>query len=1172
MRLNIRISLVIVLALVASSIAITQTSKATQSNRWATVINQLLDHPAPPPPMLKEAADAIAEKDRLAMLATSNPAQEPEPPENAPALEVIHFWQRQARAETGKQPSDKMSWRLLDACLQQPGNTCSTVMEYFPNTPSAYERVKADLDQPIPQKPTTFYTAQEGMDFLDQESSRRQFRAWLMQHSSYYRDELIQNARSVSSKNQIHLDNKDSLEALARLDWNTAKPIIESYLNNSEPLVQTLALKLMYIHAMENREEVTANTLRRQLLEMVSNSTVSAFARHDAFSVLASYEWQGRDEWISALLAKENLLSGKNHLLSEYVVAAPLKAAPDKWNPLFRQFIASNNPIVHNNAAKILESIVGHSPNPETLKLLLPWLTDAKWVGGSTEYERERVIKAFGKSQLPEAIPGLLWILQNEKESVRDEAAQALAQYSDPQVISQILPALNSAIKQGAVDDYSLSGMIALLVKFGRLSEQEKLIGLEMYAAECEISIDDWNENRTPRLGDPKTLRGWIGYTLLHHTFSEFRRQTNNPILITESIAGEVMERINVLRQEKPDVAAKLWIIAREWDFPIIDLAMAERIVSADADFEALLKALRRRQRLATNAGTILQPMLQQRGYGSGIAAILLEDDGEIRSILNGKDSEAQMALLACARVIRTALPVESVGKLLKAANKRLALAAERYLESEDSVAARALILAIHPNEALILGGSPNFNPKPKYKESETEWENSLREDVKQGRADEVFAEFEVQTSDTAPFRQNFSVEVRVRGEAATICRRKDTARQECRSLLSGELDALRSLFDDVSFDGLAPLPIPGGGLGGTSFEFVRINKRGGRRVFAANLYSLHSDYGFGLKMMTPHDKLSSFFAKLNATGEYELRYALKEKIKELETLSVDDEHPVISVCGQGPDIRALVKNQKDDTQKWHALREGKLAEEAEQPAMCPIVDAQEDLPESRRSKFGYRPPIWPISAKGFVIRNMDWNDVEGLWLCQTGKEPQLVYRGRAGSILVTPDGRWLIASIREQDESKLVRIDLKTNSVTEIDVDGWVYPVVREPLSGKVIIPIFVYDPKTEKRSEGNKLYDPVTGKLETIIGDVKPLKHQDDRPLQHVAGTNTEFWTAIPDYKAKNTRVGQYDARSFKFTSLMELPDIVFTSTSMWVDEKANWLYIAYNGHLLRLPFLRK
>jgi len=43
---------------------------------------------------------------------------------------------------------------------------------------------------------------------------------------------------------------------------------------------------------------------------------------------------------------------------------------------------------------------------------------------------------------------------------------------------------------------------------------------------------------------------------------------------------------------------------------------------------------------------------------------------------------------------------------------------------------------------------------------------------------------------------------------------------------------------------------------------------------------------------------------------------------------------------------------------------------------------------------------------------------------------------------------------------------------------------------------------------------------------------------------GTRDFYWAAIPDFKAKLTRVGRYDADAFKFTPVRELPDIIFTA----------------------------
>ena len=1164
MRLNIRISLVFVLALVASSIAITQTINATQSNRWATVINQLLDHPAPPPPMLLEVAKVLAER------RNENGRTNDELGDDASPNELIRFWEFQERRPTGKQPSEKVRWQLLEACFQPEGRDCSSVMNYLPDTPAGHERVKAYLDEPEQPISVSAYSLSKEDQVLLRKRRKGRFHDWLMLHSDYFRDDLLKKAREVSA-DRYQLKNQSSLEALVRLDWNAAKPILENYLNQAEPFVQTYALKQLYLHAVEHRETSQADAMRLRLLEIVSNPQTSEYAQGEAYDALTQREWPGRNEWFSALLAHENLLSRKNPLFSDDALANPIKAAPNDWNPLLSQLVASGNPTVHNNAALILATVALRKPNREALLPLLPWLTDPNWVTAGTEYDRYRIIKGSGELQLPEAVPGLLGIVQSETEFARIQAVEALARYRDLQVIARMIPILRAAIRQEPID-YSLEEMIRLLAANGGFTDLEVISAVESVATESTVTVDEWDEELWPNFQEPESLSAWIGHAVVwQHKFGPPNSYGVRRSAFTESVAMGLIARIKALQGERPDVAAKLWKVARALDFPVVNTALAERIVEADADLETTLLALRRRQHLAVSSGTTLQPIVKQNGYVSGLAAILLDDEDNARSILESKDREAQMALLASARVIRDGLPVDLVGKLLASTDKSLALAAERYLESEDSPAARQLILARHPDDALILGGAPDFDPKRKNEDDWIKWEEALRDVVKQGQAEEVFGEYQVYYSDAAaPDRKSF--EIHVRHAQATACRRKDEARKECRALSPEELSELRSLFEEIHFDDVKPLSLPGSGYGGTVQKFVRLNKNGGRRVYASDLFWLHSDPGLALKLLTPHDKLNVFFAKLKTTGEYELLYALKEKNRDLEVVSADDKHPVSQVCGQDGEVRALVREDPDyyAQPKWKTVKEGKLGGEANQPPNCPTVDAREDLPEAMRKGAVYAYPLWKTQTRDGIVRSMTWNEQHALWFSKAGSEPRLLTKESEQPEAVTPDGRWVIAVKRNRDaDSDLLRVDLKTGATTKIDVEGWTYPIVVEPLTGKIVIPTF----RDNRKIYEVKLYTPATNQLEMGIGEFEPLKHQHDRSLQPIAGSTNEFWAAIPDPDAKKTRVGRYDARSFKFTSLMELPDIVFTSTSMWVDEKANWLYIAYNGHLLRLPlFFRK
>jgi hypothetical protein len=86
-----------------------------------------------------------------------------------------------------------------------------------------------------------------------------------------------------------------------------------------------------------------------------------------------------------------------------------------------------------------------------------------------------------------------------------------------------------------------------------------------------------------------------------------------------------------------------------------------------------------------------------------------------------------------------------------------------------------------------------------------------------------------------------------------------------------------------------------------------------------------------------------------------------------------------------------------------------------------------------------------------------------------------------------------------------------------------------------------------------------------------MRPLGQQTFRSLQSTAEAG-KYWVAIPEQKEKRTLFGLYDARRFTFTTLLELPDVLFDSMQMWVDETAHQVYFVYEGHLLRLPLPKR
>lgn len=1111
----------------------------------SNAVTQLLDEPAPPPPTLKLVADALAAQKRWP---PRNREPKDEPDADAPPKVVIDYWDGPWK----KQPSDSARWRLLEAVLAEP-RFYRWVLDYLPDTPEAHDRVKNFLDQAESNDNGIFgeYFGKEARESLSN---------WLSRHSDYKRASLIQRAEGINADKLLSYPN-DDLEALAKLDWTTAQPIIERYAKNASPTLAAYSIGLLYKHCVDTNDAQT-EVLREKLTNFASDYLASEQVREFALSALVESDWTGRDEWfVSKLL--ESPQPGVKIEESLDPFCDSISRDAEHWIPILTKLVGDTNRSTHDTAVFCLANLAARHPTVDALRPLLPWLSNPKW---AHDYEptRYRVVASLETVKMPEAIGGLLSIVQNEKNNLDKTAAQTLAAYREPRAI----PVLRRRLAEANPDDESLEYLINALIYVGGLSVSEKIAAIERVATETTAEIRRYGIRHFLFLRGDKSVQASIGKALvLEHLIAQHH--------VTDDVLAGVLKRCTELRSSQPDVAKNLWIIAQEFDTPAISVAIAERIAARTADLDTLLTALERRAGLKSNASAVLKPLISRGGYAAGISAVLLSDTGAEASILKSKDTEARIGLMASARMVREPLELKPTAALLKSDNKSLRLAGLRYIETVDTQESRALLRADQPGEILILGARDNFDPKQQRSEEWNKWEEDLRRDVKSASVDEVFGQLEFHSTDTSFNR--YSVEVRVRSDQAEMCKRKDAAREECRVLQPDELQSLRQLFDPGSFDHLPPVLLNGGGLAGSSHEFLRLNKLGGSRVYAANLFEFLFMNTWSLQSNTPHQRLAAFFESLKTNGNFELRYALKDKIKQLEVLSADDERPVSYVAGEDGQLRVLIKDenensdatekvQADERPKWHVLVDGRIGEVTEQPKSFEIVDTQEDLPETNRDRYRQLNPLWRIRIGKALVRALHWKDSVGLWLCRVGEEPELIAKGSYGSPLVTPDGRWLVAVKIEQTSKQsndvLVRINLQSKKETTVASDSSYYGMTLVPGSNKVL---FRHDTDDD---QNHLLLDPASGAIEKAEGEFGPLEQQDSRLLQPVAGSN-DYWAAITDNNANETRVGRYDTRSFKFTSMITLPGISFTSQAMWVDESANQLYIAYNGHLLRLPF---
>ena len=367
----------------------------------------------------------------------------------------------------------------------------------------------------------------------------------------------------------------------------------------------------------------------------------------------------------------------------------------------------------------------------DILKALLPWLADPAWAEGSGVRQRDSYIRTLKETVIPEAVPGLISILLHE-EDMRDEAIKVLTVYKDPRAV----PALRTLLYGPEEPERRLS-LISALQACGGFSDDEQMAALQAYVLFITTEAGRQQVENYLKFYDSERFI----------EFEEGESTVNAPTLPLQisigSVIAEIAEpseglvaraarRLKTWTRTNPRAAAILEALMRNWRGRAVYAERVRRLKAGESDINSLVAMLARRKVIHKLFPAEVSLLRETKGITRGIGNCLAEDPAEYISILEETDAEAQRALLGCARLIRAALPVGEVGKLLKSANKLLARAAERYLESEDSLDARRLVLANHKGAAMILGARTAFIPNVKFsydRDALAELFNSVRED-----------------------------------------------------------------------------------------------------------------------------------------------------------------------------------------------------------------------------------------------------------------------------------------------------------------------------------------------------------------------------------------------------------------------------------------------------------
>lgn len=1137
------------------------TSDAWEQAESDEVFRQLLYLPAPTP----RAQESLAEEEGTQKKRPpSFYAENKRPPDDAPAEDLLDYWERWASASgpERRKPSAAVRERLLAACEAEP-ERLSRLLPLLPDNGDAADRIKK------------LYDAAQGNARFNEEW-RKSAREWLRFNSRYFLSDLLGLAQKARDK-EGYVDKEEALKALAKVDWESAVPLLQSMSGGSQPRTAALALALLYRHALGEKESSGEEKYRARLQAIASELTAPARARDIAIEELSLSEWTGKDEWYLSLFADETLLKPKDgyHLFSPLTTL--FNRDPDRWIPVMTELVESKDPAVRQNAASCLVQYATDHPRRDVILPVLRWLSEPDWLN-ITDSRRAWFMQAMDKLDMPESVPGLIWIVENE-ESNRIWASRTLAYYKD----SRAIPALKKALAQEKNEDhrkYLIQGLLAS----GGVTVVEQLAALEAYLAKLATAEGREAAERYRSAGDDTLLA-------LPASIGRYLAQQKE---VSDALVQAVLSRAENLQQKSPAQARALLGVAQGWQARQVDLDLVRRIGEGTADAEMIAGALQRRAKLREGLGPELQSLAGDKGTAPGVAAVLMADEGMAQSILGTGDGQTQIALLACARLVQMPLPVSQVGALLKSKSTNLSLAAERYLLAEDSLEARQLLWEHHPQQAFITGwrenipliGGSDFSVMDRIEEK-------LRAELfRPGDAPlEIFA---MMGNDEQSLRI-----LRIYPKRAVYTHYEDHSRYRERVVTAEELSTFKNFVTTNNLMEMGPQ------LGPCHYdcwasELLALTRQGGRRVFS------HQGSAGSIMLLVNFDLLGRDGGKVH--------YRLEDEIKGLEVLLADEALLVKDVWQGGDGLRVLIEHEptleeikrqesetvEDDEEEgdeaaarakrrrlelerakervsWRAFTGAKLGAVTSQPEGYTTLDeAALDIDDADFPLHLNAYLARAAAADGYVVLAGDL-DKGGLWKKVAGRQAvRISSAGVYANPMVTLDGKWVVAARADTDWGRpndVIRFNLKTGREYRVNLPPaeQFEPVADISAHGKVLLRR-ARDENDDRESAGPAvpefyLLDAATGQTQLVKGVFEPLLQEENRLLQPT-GRPDEFWAAIADRQKNQTRVGRYSLRNFSFQTLLVVPHLTFDSTRMWVDEAGARLYIVYEGQLLRLP----
>lgn len=1222
----------------------------------------LLNQPAPPPP------NPLAKsKQRDAKFYDKSK----QPADDAPIEDLIDYWSGYNVEDRGAaynpKPSEAVAERLFDEIRKNP-EKLADLINVLPEGKRTAALAKELYDR-------------EGKDGVYDQSQRQAIRKWLTYNTDYFTNDIAQLAAQADNEGE-YITNHEELLALAKIDFDRAEPIInrlESAGSNKPSSV--LAKWAKYRHAVAANSSSDIDTYRNQLKAVVQDKKASAGMRDLALDALArEKDWEGRDDWYLSLFGDETLLELKVNGQTFTGLTTMMNVSPDeKYIERMLELLKSDSKAVRSAAARNLSLRMAERPN--IVRALIPMLDDPEWVTDVSSM-RNALIYALAEVEAPESVPGLIKLLDERRlglgtyantavavnvvdpRSVANTAAtsanavtkawgdphgpiaqtstpvyrtpaiSALAKQKDPRAV----PALRRILPEG--EQYERQNIVRAILACDGFTVQEQLDGLEaaargvraeMDAQEADVAGEAANVAVNAAVAAANTISGYYAAEAARHlakqplTQAEIRKLIGEVLLaateISDELARGVVARVEQIEAKDPRMAAAYRRMMLKWQNAAINSFLLRDAGRGIASADAMIRLIGQRKTLRENHSPELNELLAGKGIALGLGVCLVEEDHGFPGLLEKADAEAKATMLACARLIRAQIAPAKVIPELKSPNELLKLAAERYLESEDSPEARGAVLTMHPGEVRVMGarsafsGSGNAENASEYLYAVftsvgndsiyNGWYGASTDDELTRIEKDLRAEIKKNTDILAVYSYDRHY-IRVYRDRAVFSWDEDDSRYRERTLTKGEYEGVTDFLQSNDANRLPPF-LSCGGEYCSSKELLMFDRTGGRRIYVTgtNMEPGRGEYAF-------FNGLDRLFIELKKTPAT-LRYGLSREVPGLEIVYAGEDVHAETVWSGGGELRVVgrlnsvrdeidkevekvgedeiadtaweenEKKRKEIREKrrldgygWYRVTASGLEPNAAQP------EGVDYLPARDGHAVASTQTTWKARTAGVELRASE----SGLYRLAAGK----LTRIRSGSYsepAISPDGRWAVATKSEGETGQIVRFDLRLGKELPVTLEQ--YPQRHAagfvPSLGRFLLVPDVYtdedgyydgsselsdevpyDPETETML----MLDPATGTTHPVKGEFRPIAQQTFRPLQSAAKAG-EFWAALPDFEKNETTVGIYNARTFTFAQVLRVPKIKFNSMSMWADEPNGKLYFVYRGHVLSLPLKR-